>query len=1197
MRSSLRFSLLLAFLLPVSIVWAQQATTTNCPGIPGACGYPANSNNQRNGGPPQNPQNGNQTLGQIYNFSKCGLNFSTASQRLGRRGSLNGVLQPAPFVITGIPACATIERAYLWTEGSGTGMAQTATIVNPNLVSTPFPMTLVGSGPDKCWGYAGSHTYRADVTACITGNGTYNISGILTNPPTAGNDMDGATLMVIWADPTVNYRGTMVIHDGAMVVNGGTTTQTVTGLNVCQTTVNARAFCMVGDIQLNGQTLTMNGTNAPFVWNWWNYVSVATTVNIGQNNANYTLTSGGDCFNLCVIGMYYQTTNCAVCPQASALQLNMSATPATCSVCNGTATVNVVPAGNYNYSWAPSGGNTATASGLCAGTHTVTVTNSCYTMTATVNVPAVGGNITSTAVQNNVLCNGQCNGSLQTTATSGNGPYTYTWSPFVPNITAGPLNNAFNLCTGTYSVTVTDANGCTGQQVITITEPPDLTLTPSTVNESCSSANGNIAVAAAGGSPNYSWVWSANANTGNSNTASNLAAGSYTCTATDANGCIETITVTLTNTPGPTLQVANFTDITCFGANNGTATVNVSSGQAPYTYAWSTGGAAAAETNMPPGTHTLTVTDANGCIATITVTIAEPTQLTTQNTQTDVLCFGGSSGDATVTPSGGTPNYTYFWSNAAVTNSTSNLQAGNYSCVITDANGCTAQANFTITEPPQITLAMSATDENCNQSNGTVGVIASGGSPGYQYVWNPGNLQQQNGSGLPANSYSVVVTDANGCTATDNITVNNLSGVTATLTSSTNPQCFGDCNGSATISASGGNNPVYSYAWSSSANNNPTENNLCAGNYSCVVTDGDGCSTTVNIVILQPAQLVVNVAAQPWPAVCNGGAVPLFALANGGSPNYTYNWMPGNINGNNPSVSPSTTTTYVITATDNNGCTALDSMVVTISPVPVADLLADVTSGCMPLSVNFSDLSAVAAPGNITSWAWDFGDGNTSNQQNPSHTYNLAGPYNVTLTVTTADGCTHTIVMNNYINVFALPTAAFTAGPQPTTILNPIINFTDASINATTWNWTFGDLTNASSTDQNPSFEYPASGCYEVVLTVRSADGCVDMASDSVCIDPDMSLYVPNAFTPNGDGSNDMFFAQGLGIDPDKFEMWIFDRWGNLIFYSDNMNKGWDGKVQGSDVLCQIDTYVWKIKVVDETGKKQALLGRVSIIR
>ena len=272
-------------------------------------------------------------------------------------------------------------------------------------------------------------------------------------------------------------------------------------------------------------------------------------------------------------------------------------------------------------------------------------------------------------------------------------------------------------------------------------------------------------------------------------------------------------------------------------------------------------------------------------------------------------------------------------------------------------------------------------------------------------------------------------------------------------------------------------------------------------------------------------------------------------------------------------------------------------MNVTVSNMPTAAFSGNNLSGCAPLCVNFSDLSTVTAPDVVTSWSWDFGDGNTSTQQNPANCYNTPGVYSVTLTVTTGGGCANTLVLPNYINVYANPVAAFTVSPQPTTILSSTLYFTDGSTNAASWTWSFGDVLNSSSNQQNPSFTYTDPICYQVELSVASTDGCVDTASQQVCIDPDVAIFVPNTFTPNDDALNEVFIPVCVGIDPEKYQLWVFDRWGNLIFTTEDLNKGWDGKVQGHSDLCQEDTYVWKIRAIDVLGKKHSLIGHVNLIR
>ncbi|TND00218.1 MAG: PKD domain-containing protein, partial [Bacteroidetes bacterium] len=221
----------------------------------------------------------------------------------------------------------------------------------------------------------------------------------------------------------------------------------------------------------------------------------------------------------------------------------------------------------------------------------------------------------------------------------------------------------------------------------------------------------------------------------------------------------------------------------------------------------------------------------------------------------------------------------------------------------------------------------------------------------------------------------------------------------------------------------------------------------------------------------------------------------------------------------------------------------------------------------------------------------------TGSTQNPFHVYNTPGAYTVILTVTTSDGCTNTITMPNYINVFANPVAEFAAGPQPTTILDPNICFTDQSVNADVWNWSFGDIANSSSTLTSPCFAYSDTGCFDIVLTVTTVNGCVDTVVHPICITPDYTMFIPNTFTPDGNGVNDVFIPKTSGIDLSTFEMWIFDRWGNMIYYTEDLTKGWDGKVQGHDNIAQIDTYVYKIRCKDYLDIKHQYIGHVNLIK
>ncbi|NOT37156.1 MAG: hypothetical protein HOP11_07240 [Saprospiraceae bacterium] len=247
-------------------------------------------------------RNGNGVLGPTINICRTGLDFVTSSQRLGQRFSPIGIPQPAIFTVSGIPAGAIIETAYLYSGTSGNGIAVTANITNPSASTTGFPMAVIGSGSDKCWGYAGSFSYRATVTSIISGNGNYTISGL---PVGGTNDTDGATLLIIYSVASATFTGCISIDDGSIVSIGTNSSDQVT-FTACGTTAlpGARAFGMFADLQFNNSTLTFNGNVAPYAFNWWNYIEVPTTVTNTQTIANFTASYPGDCVNWVAAGIY-----------------------------------------------------------------------------------------------------------------------------------------------------------------------------------------------------------------------------------------------------------------------------------------------------------------------------------------------------------------------------------------------------------------------------------------------------------------------------------------------------------------------------------------------------------------------------------------------------------------------------------------------------------------------------------------------------------------------------------------------------------------------------------------------------------------------------------------------------------------------------------------------------------------------------
>lgn len=500
--------------------------------------------------------------------------------------------------------------------------------------------------------------------------------------------------------------------DGTTAITGliaGTYSVTVTDTNTgC---VTSKTFTITEPAALN---ITASQTNVTCNGG----TDASATVNVSGGSGTYTynwLPSGGTAATATGLkaGTYTVTIKDATCEKTQTITITeppaLAVTTAQADItCNGgndgSASVTVTGgASPYTYNWLPSGGTGSSATGLTAGTYTVTITdaNSCQTTkTFTIAQPDV---LTAAASQTNVTCNGNSDGSASVTLTGGTSPYTYNWST---GSTAASVNG---LAAGTYSVTIKDAHNCQVIQNFTITQPAALTASlASQTNVSCNGeSNGSATVSAAGGTAPFTYSWTSG---GTSATATGLAAGNYTVTITDANNCTQTQAVTITE-PAALSATTSQTNISCNGTNNGSATVSVSGGTSPYSYSWSTGSTSATANGLAAGTYTVAVTDANNCKLTQSVTITQPNILSaTVSAQTNVSAPAGNDGSASVTVSGGTAPYTYSWSPAGGTSATaSGLTSGSYTCTITDDQGCSTTVNVNITEVPVLTAPATVT--------------------------------------------------------------------------------------------------------------------------------------------------------------------------------------------------------------------------------------------------------------------------------------------------------------------------------------------------------------------------------------------------------------------------------------------------------------------------------------------------------
>ncbi|MBK9335835.1 MAG: gliding motility-associated C-terminal domain-containing protein [Lewinellaceae bacterium] len=526
-------------------------------------------------------------------------------------------------------------------------------------------------------------------------------------------------------------------------------------------------------------------------------------------------------------------STCANVVDCSAFVAGINQTNVTCPGGNN-GTAMALPTGStLTYSWS-TGGNTQNISNLAAGTYTVTVTNNATGCTdsesATITQP---GPLSLSFSNTNVSCFGGNNGTANASANGGTPGYNFVWST---GFTGPALNN---LAAGTYTVTVSDANGCTTAQATTITQPPVLSVAISKLNATCFGGNNGTATATGnGGTPGYNFSWS---NGAAGPVATNLVAGAYTVTVSDANGCTATQTTTITQPP-PLGAGATATDVTCFGGANGTASATGSGGVTPYTIAWSNGATGPIATNLAAGTYTATVTDANACTAEASATVDSPPPLDVSVSATDETANNANDGTAAATPSGGTPGYLYTWSNGGNSASISNLPPGAYTVTVRDANNCTAVATAVVNAFACAGFSAGVTDNHvtCNGlADGSATAGPGGGTSPYAYLWNTGATAQTISNLAPGN-YTVTVTDASNCTTIGFAAISQPAALA--LNVSATDAGMGLSNGTATAAPSGGT-PGYLYAWSTGGATAQI-GGLAPGVYTVVVHDANGCSIT-----------------------------------------------------------------------------------------------------------------------------------------------------------------------------------------------------------------------------------------------------------------------------------------------------------------------------------------------------------------
>lgn len=983
---------------------------------------------------------------------------------------------------------------------------------------------------------------------------------------------------------------------------------TVTDVNMCSTIDSIEVLEPVG---LTSSTIVVNA-------NCFGAATGSATVTGAGGTLNYTYQWDGSAANQTtatasnlLAGTYSVTvTDLNGCTSVSTAVVGQPATPVSTTtsgtdlLCNGdgSGTASVVGAGGtpdpaiasgYTYLWSdPNGQTTAIATGLQAGTFYVTVTdlNGCNTLdSVTINEPTALIGVTSGTPAS---CFGATDGTVVVTPAGGTSGYTYSWMP-----SGSTDSSVTGLAAGMHYVTITDANACTYVDSFEVLQPAMIMTSTSVTPVACfGDSTGTGSVTVTGGNGNETFMWSFGGVTTQNITG--LPAGWHYVTVTDLNGCSTTDSVEVTE---PTLMTLSTTqvDVGCFGQSTGSATVTPAGGTAGYTYLWDVNAGSqvsATATNLPAGTFVVTVTDANGCSETISVTINQPpTGVTISSvTFTQVSCFGGSDGTTTVTATGGAGNYTYAWNPSGQTTQTATgLTIGTYTVIVTDMNGCFTIDSVTIDEPaPITTIFTNVAGSSCNGGNdGTATVAASGGVPngtnGYTYIWN--TVPQQNGAtaiGLNGGqTYTVVVTDANGCTTNNSVTIPQPDAITLSMTQ-VNVTCFSFTDAQATVIPAGGT-PGFTFQWDVNAGNqtNATATGLGAGSYNVTVTDVMGCTAITGVTISQPAELVTNKTTVD--VLCKGESTgEAQVLMSGGTGPYYINWE-------NSLIDPPTNLvagTYTYVVTDANNCQLTDS--VTIEE-PAEGVTAMHESTDVTCYEDRDGIINIYPEGGVGPYQFSL-DGTTFDNNN-SKVGLEAGDY--TFYVRDDNGCIYTeTVMITEPDEFTVDLGAdgdITLGESVQLEVVP----TNGSPNYT-YIWTPAE--NLSCTDcGNPTVDSLQDDRYITVL-VEDLNGCTAEDDIYIRIEKPRYVFIANAFTPNDDGNNDWLFVQGGDGTQRVVTFQVFDRWGELVYQTadaplNDSAYGWDGTYKGQDMNGGV--FVWVAEVEFEDGERLVYKGSTVLIK
>lgn len=954
------------------------------------------------------------------------------------------------------------------------------------------------------------------------------------------------------------------------------------------------ALCGADSVQFADASGVATGGGTVNQWKWYiNNVLVDTTNSMdytfpGPGSYDITLISNSD--NGCPDTLERSVT---IPPGLVASVGSPAGYGVSCAGGNdGYAVVHIL-AGNppFVYDWNNGAYNADSIYGLPIGQYTVQITDSagCQVFdTVSITEPPP---LAINPATENITCHGGSDGKIRLHTTGGVPPYTVNWS-YSPVPTADSI---FGLSTGTYAFTITDSKNCVFDSAIVLVQPPNPFVILHTHNDvNCyGGSDGSITITSTtGNTPGYTYAWNTNP-IQTSTSIANLSFGSYTCTITDVNGCTTTLIQQVAQPPQLVLNTPR-TNVRCFGESSGSISAIPSGGVPPYVYNWSTNSSNYAIPNIPAGDYELTVTDGHSCTVSVTVPITEPSLLEVTVASYDERCYGGTSARATTTPSGGSPPYYYVWSTSEPLQqypTAINLAAGTYVVTITDSHACTTTASTVINEPPPLTVSVPDITHNIcfGGRAGSSTAVGTGGSPGYQYRWNtvPPQLTAT-ATGIPASTYRVTVTDDSLCTATAVVVINQPSPIHATYLASP-ALCYDSAQGSVRVYVHNGT-PWYTYSWNPNVSTTDSAMNLLGGNYSVTITDANGCTQTLSDMFVdQPPQLAISTRQEN--PVCNGlaeGSITVSGL--GGVPLYMYSLW-----GNDSLIAVNAAgeflalpaATYRVQFVDRNDCVISTPVVIT-EPEPLQTTLTADSVNCY----NYRDgIISLSASGGTAPYEYTL----QGVSQNPwGIFYNLpAGEYNIHVRDVNYCFLDTTTTIYEPAPILIVPdpdSLVINLGETKPIVLNS--NY-DASIQ---YLWSPYDGLDCDVCSQ-VNVSVPHSNYYVVQGTTHPHDlDCIAEVRIPVTVIANYPVYVPTAFTPNGNGSNDFYEIFGDKTTWLKMKFQIFNRWGEKIYESTDPNFKWDGTYKGVPQSPMVYGYKLELTFID--GHTLPLKkGSITIIR